>query len=97
MQAVLALRMLREEKLPVYETSLFYSGFHCCAVVSDYASAKLWAQRAFDASRAAFGVDHASRWKRLINDPNSYAQAGSLGKRTLTGPDSPLWAVLGLS
>ena len=89
--------MLREERLPVYESSFYYSGFHCCAAVSDYGSAKAWACKAFDASRAAFGAEHASRWKRLISDPSSYAAAGSLGKRTLAGPDSPLWAVLGLS
>ena len=89
--------MLREERLPVYESSFYYSGFHCCAAVSDYGSAKAWACKAFDASRTAFGAEHASRWKRLISDPSSYAAAGSLGKRTLAGPDSPLWAVLGLS
>ncbi|GJE85144.1 SET domain-containing protein [Phanerochaete sordida] len=94
-EAALALRLLREEGLPVYESSFCYSGFHCCAAVSDYVSAKAWAVKAFEASRAAFGEEHASYWKGLVANPNSYADAGSLGRRTLAGPDSPLWSVLG--
>jgi len=94
-EAVLALRFLREEGLTVYESSFCYSGFHCCAAVSDFASAESWARRAFEASRAAFGGDHASYWKCFITSPSSYSDAGSLGKRTLAGPDSSLWSVLG--
>ncbi|EKM57570.1 uncharacterized protein PHACADRAFT_192717 [Phanerochaete carnosa HHB-10118-sp] len=94
-EAVLALRFLREERLPVYESSFCYSGFHCCAAVSDFTSAMSWAHRAFEASRAAFGDDHACYWKDFVANPSSYSDASSLGKRTLAGPDSSLWNVLG--
>lgn len=94
---MLALRFLREENLPVYQSSFYYTGFHCCAAVGDYSSAKAWAYKAFEASRAAFGEDHAVYWKTLINDPRSYPDAGTLGKRSLAGPESAIWSVLGLS
>jgi hypothetical protein len=94
---MLALKFTREEGLPVYDSSFFYTGFHCCAAVEDYASAKEWACRAYEASMAAFGEGHASYWKRFISDPRSYAQAGSCpNKRKLAGPDSPIWSALGL-
>lgn len=95
-QAVVALRLLREERLPVFESTFYLTGFHCCASVSDFANARSWACRALDASRAAFGDEHATHWKRYISDPRTYGDAGSMGKRTFAAPDSPLWGMLGL-
>lgn len=96
-KAMLALQCLREEGLPVYESSFYFSGFHFCAAVSDFHSAKAWAKKAQQASAAAFGDRHASsRWKRYMLDPASYPEAASMGKMTLAAPDSSLWNYLGL-
>lgn len=94
-EAMLALRFLREEGLPVYESSFYLSGFHFCATVSDFRNAKAWAQKAMKASASAFGEQAASRWKRYTLDPASYPEAGTLSKMTLAAPDPSLWSYLG--
>ena len=96
LKAMLALRCLREEGLPVYESSFYFSGFHFCAAVSDFRSARAWAKKAQQASAAAFGDQHASRWKRYMLDPASYPEAASMSKMTLAAPESSLWSYLGL-
>lgn len=93
---MLALRFLREECLPVYRSSFYFSGFHFCAAVLDFRSASDWAKKAQQASAVAFGDQHARRWKQYALDPSSYPEAGTLGKMTLAPPDSSLWSYLGL-
>ena len=81
----------------MYESSFYYAGFHCCAIVGDYASAKEWACKALEASSTAFGETHASYWNKYIGNPRSYVSASSSSiKRKLAGPDSPIWSALGL-
>jgi hypothetical protein len=91
------LRYLREERLPVYESSFYFSGFHFCAMVSDFESATAWARCAQKAARAAFGEQAASRWAGLIADPSLYSEAGASSRMTLAAPDAPLWKTLGLN
>ena len=90
-----ALKCLREERLPVYESSFYFSGFHFCAAVSDYSSAASWAMHAQEASRVAFGDRAATRWNHLVENPATYSEAGTLNRMTLAAPDSPLWEALG--
>ncbi|KAI0346653.1 SET domain-containing protein [Trametopsis cervina] len=96
-QAMLALQYLRLERLPVYSSAFYFSGFHFCAAVSDFKSAVVWAAFAQRASRVAFGEQAAERWRRLVDDPTTYEDAGRLGKMTLAAPDAQAWAFLGLS
>ncbi len=90
-----ALKCLREERLPVYDSSFYFSGFHVCAGVSDFKSAAVWAKYAQDASRVAFGEPAAARWTQLVADPSSYSEAGTLSRMTLAAPNSPLCSSLG--
>ncbi|KAI0090418.1 hypothetical protein BDY19DRAFT_940095 [Irpex rosettiformis] len=94
-EAMFALKCLREEQLPVYESSFYFSGFHFCAAVSDLSSAAVWAKYAQEASRVAFGIQAAVRWSQLVADPSNYSEAGTLSRMTLAAPDSPLWKDLG--
>lgn len=96
LQAMFALQCLREERLPVYESSFFFSGFHFCAAVSDFRSAAGWARCARKASGVAFGEQAARRWTDLVVDPSSYSEAGTLSRMTLAAPDAPVWRTLGL-
>ncbi|KAI0694026.1 hypothetical protein BC835DRAFT_1033159 [Cytidiella melzeri] len=95
-EVMFALRCLREERLPVFESSFYFAGFRFCAAVSDVASAAVWAGYAQKASRVAFGEQAATRWAQLVEDPMAYSEAGTLGRMTLAPPDSPAWRTLGL-
>lgn len=93
---MLALRYLREEGLVVHASAFYRTGFTLCGAVSDYASAKVWAKKAYELSTVAYGERRAEIWKVLAEDPSIYEEAGTLGHRTLAGPDAKAWSYLGL-
>ena len=93
---MLALRYLREEGLVVHSSVFYRAGFTLCAAVSDFASAVLWARKAYQLWCVAFGERKAGIWKILVQDPGACEQAGMWRRRTLAGPDAVAWSYLGL-
>lgn len=94
---MLALRYLREEGLIVYASAFYRMGFMCCSSVSDFAHAKLWARKGYELGCIAFGERKSESWKLLKQNPRACAEAGTRNRRTLAGPDSPVWSYLGLA
>ncbi|CDO71128.1 hypothetical protein BN946_scf184844.g132 [Trametes cinnabarina] len=85
----LALRLLKEENLVHYEASFCFDAFQFCTLVSDYANAKLWVRKAWEASCNTSGLDSpASRaFKMYWANPRAHELAGLLQHATLHGPD----------
>ncbi|KAI0761260.1 SET domain-containing protein [Trametes elegans] len=85
----LALRLLQEERLVHYEASFSFDAFQFCVLVSDYANAKQWARKAWEASCNTSGPDSsASRaFKMYWANPRAHELAGLLPRATLHGPD----------
>ncbi|KAJ3531162.1 hypothetical protein NM688_g7611 [Phlebia brevispora] len=96
-EAMLALRYLREECLVVHASAFYRTGFTFCAAVSDYANAMLWAEKAYGLICTACGEHKAELWKSFARNPRIFEHAGTLGRRTLAGPDAAAWTYLGLT
>ncbi|KAI0628548.1 SET domain-containing protein [Trametes polyzona] len=88
----LALQLLKEEQLVHYEASFCFDAFQFCILVSrvsDFANAKAWARKAWEASCSTSGPDSpASRaFKMYWANPRAHELAGILPRATLHGPD----------
>ncbi|THH30887.1 hypothetical protein EUX98_g3275 [Antrodiella citrinella] len=86
-----ALDCIDKEGLPMYEAVLYFFGFHLCAASGDCDSAIQWAIKAREAYVRMSGYALDELLERLANDPLCYPDANTMPKKTLTGPDSPLW------
>ncbi|KAH9852353.1 SET domain-containing protein [Lenzites betulinus] len=85
----LALQLLKEEDLVHYEASFCFDAFQFCILVADYANAKAWIRKAWEASCNTSGPDSpASRaFKMYWANPRAHELAGKLPRATLHGPD----------
>ncbi|KAI0821912.1 SET domain-containing protein [Trametes gibbosa] len=85
----LALQLLTEEGLVHYESSFCFDAFQFCVLVADYANAKAWIRKAWEASCNTSGPDSpASRaFKMYWANPRAHELAGKLPSATLHGPD----------
>jgi len=86
-----ALDCIEEEGLPMYESVLYFFGFHLCAASGDFKSAIEWAVKARRAYLHFSGYTLDEIFERLANDPKCYPDANTMPKQILAGPDSPLW------
>jgi len=87
-EAFEGLRLVKREKLFVYEWHFYFDGFEICAKVSDWENAKKWAGKAYEASCAVYGEEISAEEKGYMENPQTFKLAGTLPKRKLKGPDS---------
>ncbi|KAH9941878.1 SET domain-containing protein [Epithele typhae] len=85
----IALRMLKEEHLVHYEASFCFDAFQFCVSVSDFANAKAWVRKAWEASCNTSGPDSpaARTFKTYWLNPRSHQLVGTLPRMKLSGPD----------
>ncbi|KAH9836264.1 SET domain-containing protein [Rhodofomes roseus] len=88
-KAKLALRLLQEENLALYEATFCFDAFQLCALVSDFSNAKAWARRAWEASCASTGPDGpaARTFKMYWANPRAHRLAGTMPRMVLSGPN----------
>ncbi|RDX51832.1 SET domain-containing protein [Lentinus brumalis] len=86
----LALRLLQEEQLVHYEASFSFDAFQFCVLVSDFANAKAWVRKAWEATCNTSGPDSpaARTFKMYWANPRTHQLAGVLPRMTLSGPGS---------
>jgi len=89
-KAKIALRLLKDESLVHYEASFCFDAFQLCVLVSDFANAKAWARRAWEASCSTSGPESpaARTFKMYWANPRAHRSAGMLPRMVLSGPDS---------
>ncbi|RPD54909.1 SET domain-containing protein [Lentinus tigrinus ALCF2SS1-7] len=85
----LALRLLQEEQLVHYEASFCFDAFQFCVLVSDFANAKAWVRKAWEAACNSSGPDSptARTFKMYWANPRTHQLAGVLPRMTLSGPE----------
>ncbi|KZT70028.1 SET domain-containing protein [Daedalea quercina L-15889] len=87
-KAQLALRLLQEEGLALYESTFCFDAFQLCVLVSDFANAKAWVRKAWEASCVSSGPDGlaARTFKMYWANPRAHRLSGTMPRMVLSGP-----------
>ncbi|PCH35105.1 hypothetical protein WOLCODRAFT_106983 [Wolfiporia cocos MD-104 SS10] len=85
----IALRLLKEEDLVHYEASFSFDAFQFCVMVSDFAKAKQWVRKAWEASCVTSGPSSpaARTFKMYWANPRTHRFSGKLPRMVLSSPD----------
>ncbi|KAI0718122.1 hypothetical protein C8Q72DRAFT_798807 [Fomitopsis betulina] len=88
-KAKLALCLLQEEGLALYEATFCFDAFQLCVMVSDFTKAKVWARKAWEAACAASGPDSpaARTFKMYWANPRAHRLAGTMPRVAPSGPE----------